>query len=172
MDSRYSWTVVFLAGILSLPVLAAEGDIEARLQKAQGHWDRMEIAAAVAEWNQVLQQDPANKTAHDAMAKLASAFERTDKYLDVVEKLIDKNLAAEAFEALKRWDAQFASPDQQAKAFILRGRIELASGQTTAALTSFAWQSQSPPVSPSPRCCMGFVYDSARNVLVAVGGGN
>jgi hypothetical protein len=35
-----------------------------------------------------------------------------------------------------------------------------------------AWQPQSPTLSPSPRCCMGFVYDSVRNVTIAVGGGN
>jgi hypothetical protein len=37
---------------------------------------------------------------------------------------------------------------------------------------STTWLPQSPPVAPSERCCMGFVYDSARNVVVAAGGGN
>jgi len=43
---------------------------------------------------------------------------------------------------------------------------------TRATTEATAWQPQSPPVAPSERCCMGLVYDSARNVIVAVGGGN
>lgn len=42
--------------------------------------------------------------------------------------------------------------------------------QSSETVSSTSWQQQSPPSSPSSRAEMGFVYDSYRRVIVAIGG--
>ncbi len=118
--------------------LAQDPDLASRLRKARESWDRMDISSAAAEWRGVLEIDPNSAEARAALARLAPVFERTDAYLDVVESLVERGHAAEAEEALARQNAPFVSRDQQARVLILRGGLQLTSGNPRGALIAFA----------------------------------
>lgn len=111
--------------------------VQEHLKKAGEHWARMEVSAAVSEWKRVLELDPADKTAREALARLSPAFERTDEFLDVAESLLARGLLPEVEEALDRWNMPYASRDQQARVLIIKGRLQLAQGRIGEALTSF-----------------------------------
>jgi TolA-binding protein len=128
--------------LLPAPALQSEarsGENPARehLEAARRHWERMEVAAAVGEWRRVLELDAANAEARRALELLAPAFERTDEFLGVAESMLDRGLTAEADDALRRCAIPYASRDQQARVLTLKGRLQLARGETAAALASF-----------------------------------